>query len=304
MTKPKISVVLLSYNRPGHLLEALDSVMRQESDELDLDVVVVDNRSPASDRVAEIVAAFPSVRFLPQERNLGFTGGMNIGLRAVDGNFIHLTEDDIVLGDGFYRALVPFALSRSRALYSGVIYDRISGQCVFAGAKLEMGHGYIQDPLKLPTGKRAPFSSGMLLGSMVFGSREAFGEVGEFREEFFMYFEDAEYSWRARLRGITLWIVPKAVGWHTAPASSDFRPLIEFHLLRNYLAINLLYQPALPLVWIVTKFFVYTSVRKAVHGRSFGLLIQVWSWAIIHSWRYLWERIYNIRSDLQIPTEL
>src|SRR5436309_10645241 len=112
--KPPISAVVLSYNRPAMLVRALESVYRQGYPSLE--VIVVDNRSPSSDAVAQVVERFPGVRFLPQSENLGYAGGMNVGLGAATGDFIHLTEDDIVLGEHFYDELVPVALARPRCL--------------------------------------------------------------------------------------------------------------------------------------------------------------------------------------------
>jgi hypothetical protein len=66
--------------------------------------------------------------------------------------------------------------------------------------------------------------------------------------------------------------------------------VIEFHKLKNYLAINLMYMPVAPAVWLTTKFFGYTTIRKAFQGRSVQFLGRIWGWAVLNMWRYLAER--------------
>ena len=80
MTKPLVSVVVLSYNRPVALQRALVSVVHQTYP--NLEVLVVDNLSVSSEEIARIVSRFPAIRLISHPCNLGFTGGMNSGIRA------------------------------------------------------------------------------------------------------------------------------------------------------------------------------------------------------------------------------
>src|SRR5262245_51490597 len=132
MSRPSISVVVLSYNRPEHLANSLRSVFAQDVD-ADLDVIVVDNLSPKSAEVAQVVADFPRVRFLPQNENLGFSGGMNVGMAATRGDYLHLHEDDIVLDAGFYANLLPVVQCNPNTLFSGVLEQRPGGGLFYCG---------------------------------------------------------------------------------------------------------------------------------------------------------------------------
>src|SRR5687768_478675 len=78
-TQPgQISVVLLSYNRLGQLRRALTSVLGQSI--CPHEIIVVDNFSPTSSHIRQYVARVGGVRLLTPDRNLGFTGGMNVGI--------------------------------------------------------------------------------------------------------------------------------------------------------------------------------------------------------------------------------
>jgi len=285
-----ISVVVLSYNRPKELAESLESIIDQEFRELE--IIVVDNRSANSEKVAEVVGRFPGTRFFPQPKNLGFAGGMNVGLAVATGDFIHITEDDIILDKNFYDELVPHAATRPRCLLAGVLYQ--GNTCWFAGATLEIGWRYILEIITSPpAGGSAPYPVGMLVGAMIFGRREIFQSLRGFRNEFFLYSEDAEFSWRARARGYELCVVSSARAWHKYPGLYRFIPMIEYHKLKNYLAINLLYMPIVPLIFLVLKFFFYTSIRKAIEGRSLLFLIRIWSRAVLSVPLYLGERCWR-----------
>ena len=91
------SVVVVSY-RPGTwLAECLASVLPHASE-----VIVVDNGSPGEE-VSDI-ARRSGARVIRASRNLGFAGGVNLGLRHAHGEIIGLLNDDAVAGPGWLDA--------------------------------------------------------------------------------------------------------------------------------------------------------------------------------------------------------
>src|SRR4030081_875128 len=101
---PLVSVVLLSYDRPNFLEESLDPLDRQSFKHVQ--IIVVDNKSNTSGEIAEIVRLFPNIRLVANSHNLGFTGGMNRGLREASGEYVYLTEDDLVVEENCILRLV------------------------------------------------------------------------------------------------------------------------------------------------------------------------------------------------------
>lgn len=89
MTAPLVSVVMAVRNAARYLPEALDSVMAQTVE--DLEVVMVDGRS--TDETAAIAARYPRVRLM-QETGSGFAGAWNDGLAAARGEFLALLDSD------------------------------------------------------------------------------------------------------------------------------------------------------------------------------------------------------------------
>src|SRR5689334_5341404 len=115
----RITIVVLSHNRPQLLEKALRSIQQQTYPARD--VIVVDNASPSSDRVRAVVAACGSVRLVANSTNLGFTGGMNQGLDEATGEYIYLTEDDIELEPDCIAELVGYLAAHPGTALAGPV---------------------------------------------------------------------------------------------------------------------------------------------------------------------------------------
>src|SRR5882724_7591812 len=118
-----VSVVLLSYNRPNLLDQVLASIRDQSYE--NIEVTVVDNPSDASSEVARVVSDYANVRLIQNPQNLGYAGGMNRGIANASGDFVYLTEDDIVLAPDCIQRLVDyFEANPSSDLAAPVIYNK------------------------------------------------------------------------------------------------------------------------------------------------------------------------------------
>ena len=104
---PRISVVIVSFNRVEQLRESLKALGS------DHQIVVVDNGS--WDGAETINEEFPALRFSRLPRNFGLTKALNIGLRAADGEYILCLHDDVrIAGEAVVR-LADFLESRADA---------------------------------------------------------------------------------------------------------------------------------------------------------------------------------------------
>ena len=108
MTRPKISILIPTYNYARYLPEALDSILRQ--DRGDFEVIISDDAS--SDNTAEIVAPYTAkdsrFHFHRQTKNLGMVANWNWCLQQAGGDYIHC-----LFADDFF--ISPSALSRLAA---------------------------------------------------------------------------------------------------------------------------------------------------------------------------------------------
>jgi O-antigen biosynthesis protein len=102
-----VSIVIATYDRPDDLRECLRGCLRQET-ERPIEIVVVDNH-PASGLTAPVVAEFPSVRLITEERK-GLSYARNSGIIASTGEIVVATDDDVVPSRSWIEQLVaPFS---------------------------------------------------------------------------------------------------------------------------------------------------------------------------------------------------
>jgi GT2 family glycosyltransferase len=101
---PRISVVIVSFNRVDQLRESLKALGA------DHQVVVVDNGS--QDGADNISEEFPALRFSRLPKNFGLTKALNIGLRAAEGEYILCLHDDVRITGEAVTRLADFLESR------------------------------------------------------------------------------------------------------------------------------------------------------------------------------------------------
>lgn len=271
---PLVSVVLLSYRRPGLLAEALASLRRQSYQNFEL--TVVDNASDASAEVARIVSQFASqyarVRLIQTDRNLGYAGGMNRGLRSATGDYVYLTEDDIVLESDCLQTLVEFLENNPTAdLVAPIIYNKTAGTIRCAGGELTLGGVYrrkIHGSGEVDAGQfPCAFDVTYIDGATMFARREFWQRFKGFREEYFMYVDAVELCARAAKSERRMTIVPQAKVHHFEPVLGPASAELEFHKLKNFFSVNLLHAPARCLPEFICRYAIINGLR-AVFTRN------------------------------------
>jgi GT2 family glycosyltransferase len=203
------------------------------------ETIVVDNGSdPAT---AAVLAEFPWVRVIRNERNLGFAAACNQGARAAQGRIIvHLNNDTVATNGWLAHLLAPFA-------------DPTVG---ITGAKLLFPNGTIQHagvvafpnrlgpegllPYHLFWGARAdlPGVQGRLELDAVTGAclatpRDLFLDLGGFDEAFWNGYEDVDYCYRVRARGLRIMYEPAALLTHFESQSGIQRKRRLAHNMRE-----------------------------------------------------------------------
>ena len=227
-------------NRDG--LRFLDACLSASLDqEVDggHEVLLVDNGS--SDGSAEHVRQrHQRVRVIEAGRNLGFAAGNNLGIREARGELVVLLNNDTRVRPGWLQALVEVASAdpRAGAVTSKLLFAEPAGVIQNAGSLLlsdgsggDRGSG---EPDAGQFDKREEVFA--FCGAAALLRREALADVGVFDEDYFMYYEDTDLSWRLRLRGWRVVYEPRAVvdHWHAASSGRDSK-FMRFHADRNRL---------------------------------------------------------------------
>lgn len=214
---PHVCVVILSWNRPDHILACLASLRKQ--DYPSFEVVVVDNGS-VDGSPALIRQRFPEVTLVENGRNLGFAGGSNVGITlalARGADYVLLLNDDTEVPPDLLRALVEVGESDPDI---GILGPKIyygNSRVIWSAGGLVDGRGWAQhlrvgesdDGLPEPV-REVDY----VTGCAVLVKRKVIERVGVLDERFFAYFEETEWCARARRVGFRVVYVPQACMWH------------------------------------------------------------------------------------------
>ncbi len=216
-----VSVVVLNYNGGSLVRACLASLTAQALQPTE--IVCVDNGS-TDDSAAAIEAEFPHVTLLRLGANTGFATGMNRGIAATSGEFVTLLNLDVTLEPAYLSACVA-ALAADPGLggVTGKLLrpeDRVpaiidtTGHVVYRNRRAvdrgerESDHGqYDGDTVLFSICAAAPCYRRAMLEDVALDGQY-------FDEDFFMYFEDFDLSWRAQIRGWRHAFEPAAVGRH------------------------------------------------------------------------------------------
>ena len=265
--RPDVTVVTVTYNAAGLVLDCLAGLARQNLGGHAMKVVVVDNAS--ADGTADLVAReHPEVQVLRSSVNSGFAGGNNLALRGTSSEYVILLNNDAVPEPGFVAALVdamaatPTQVAALSATVLLAARFRAAAPDDPDEARVVGPNGaYVPDPggsvtLVNSTGnvvRRDGFGvdRGWLADAAhhhpapnVFGfcgaaailRTAALADVGLFDEDFFLYYEDSDLSWRLRLAGYRVEHCAGAVVHHVHAAStSEGSALFRFYDDRNRL---------------------------------------------------------------------
>ena len=226
-TEPKVVIVVLNYNGEKCLLQTLESLdaLRYREKE----IVVVDNASEdASFALAK--QTFPHFHFKSLPKNGGFAYGMNAGMRFAlekGAEYIWLFNYDALAEKNSLTNLVESAkLLEERSLLSPSISHNTS--VWFEGGRINYWRMRVEH-VRPRAVQNKPFKTGFLTGCALFLPRLAVEEIGFLDEAFFLYYEDADYSERARAKGFSLYVIPNAKVIHSE--ESIHNPKKTYHLV-------------------------------------------------------------------------
>jgi GT2 family glycosyltransferase len=189
-------------------------------------VVAVDNASP-DDSAAQIDQQFPEVRLVRSPFNLGFAGGINLGIQNASEDVLVLLNQDCLVEPGWLDALCAGLDEDPQAAIAGCTLLNADGTINHAGARLEMPLAYSKH---LTTVTAAPARMDYVTGAAFAIRRPLWEAIGPFDDDFYpAYYEEADYCYRARRHGWGVLYVPGARVRHLQ-MSRDWRkdPLLHW----------------------------------------------------------------------------
>ncbi|MBD0329623.1 MAG: glycosyltransferase family 2 protein [Thermoleophilia bacterium] len=196
------------------------------------EVLVVDNGSGAE---LDAARELPGVRVVEPGRNVGFAAGCNLGAEVARGDVLVFLNPDTVVAPGAVAVLaeraaepgVGMAMARLRLLDRPDVLNSAGNVLHVSGIAWAGRYGEPVESVTEPA--EVPYASGAALAIR----RALFHELGGFTDELFMYQEDLELCWKARLRGLRVVVEPSADVFHDY--RYDRNPQKRYLLERNRL---------------------------------------------------------------------
>ena len=218
-----VTIVIPNYNGIAYLEDCLRSVLSQTG--VSMEVLVVDNGSTdgSQDYIRE---KFPEVRLLCLDRNYGFCGAVNRGIRAAGSPYVILLNNDT-------QVCADFAFF----LLEGIRADERRFSCAARMLQYQQrelldnaGDFYCAFGWGIASGKGRRASE-YAVGRKIFSScagaaiyrKELLERIGGFDEAHFAYLEDMDLSYRAGILGYYHWYEPRARVYHVGSATSGSR---------------------------------------------------------------------------------
>ena len=238
---PDVSVSIVNTSSKELLLSCLESLERDATRQVAVEVVVLDNAS--DDGSAETVREdFPWVRVIEHRHRAGFGANHNTVIRATTGRYVYVLNEDTISEPGSLDRLVAYmdAHLRVGALGPGVLYLdgrhqpsawRFPTPAAAAIGTLTLGKVGIEQS----TGDRAKRVD-WAMGCALLVRRAALDEVGLFDERFFIYTEETDLCRRLAVAGWETHYVPEIViAHHVSQFSANVpeRRIVEHWRIRH-----------------------------------------------------------------------
>lgn len=233
----KLSIVIVSYNVRTFVEQCLDSVQKA-SRGIDVEVFVVDNAS-ADDTVEVIGHRYPWVHLIANTSNLGFAGANNIAIRQSVGEYVLLLNPDTVVGEDTLRHSLAFMDVHPEAGGAGVKMHNEDGT-VAPESRRALPTPWVSCLKMLGFTKRyymshlpwdEPAQIEVISGAFCLLRKKALDEIGLLDEDFFMYGEDIDLSYRLLKGGWQNWYLPYPIIHYKGKSTqkSDYRYVHIFY---------------------------------------------------------------------------
>ena len=218
----KISVVIVNYNVKYYVGQCIDSV-RRALQGIDSEIIVVDNHS--RDGSVDYLSKIEGVRIIESGHNLGFSKANNIAIRQSTAEYVLMLNPDTIVAEDAIRMIIDFADSHPQAGGIGVRMHNDWGTTARESRRglpspMTSFYKIIGLSKRLPQHRKygryymgwlpwdSPSRIEVVSGACFLVRRKALDEVGLMDEDYFMYGEDIDLSYRLLKSGWENWFVP------------------------------------------------------------------------------------------------
>lgn len=259
---PLVSILIVNWNGKALLGDCLTSVTSQTY--RNYEILVVDNDS-TDGSVEYIESKFPSVRIIRNSQNEGFARACNKGMVCSRGEYIAVLNSDMELDRHWLEELTkPLQNKNVAATTAKALFFDDREKINYAGGAVNfLGFAFPKHFKESNDIDLEHETTEYVAGGLSCLRRKVLDKVGLFDEDFFMYFEDVDLSYRITAAGYKLGLAPKAIVYHKA----DFKKMKDkfYHIEKNRLRF-LIKNYSLRTLLLITPAFFITEIGVLLYS--------------------------------------
>ena len=235
----KVSIITVNFNQPQATQELLRSIAAH-TEHADIEIIVVDNGS-IIDPIQELSAEFPDPVYTRSQKNLGFAGGNNLGIKKASGDYLFFVNNDTEFTTGLVEKLVAVLDNNPLVgiMCPKIMYHAQPAIIQYAGfTKMNFctGRNRCVGQYELDQGQYdlPAYPTSYAHGAAMMVRREAIEKAGLMPEHYFLYYEEMDWCEKIKRAGYKIWVEPRAVIFHKESLSVGLNtPLKEYYMTRN-----------------------------------------------------------------------
>ncbi|WP_283624621.1 glycosyltransferase family 2 protein [Clostridium butyricum] len=273
----KVTIIIINYNGSNDTIDCINSIEKSQYD--NYNIIVVDNASTTEqyNEIYEFVINNKKVKLIRSKENLGFAGGNNLAikyaLKTFNSDYYLLLNNDTLVNKDTINELVNTANNRVDCGIVGakIYYHNDKNKIWYAGGKINWnrfttihyGEGEYESN-QYNEEKEVEF----ITGCTMLISKKVIKDIGLLEDNYFMYYEDTDYSIKTAEGGYKLYYNPRAHVYHKVCASSggEKSPFTIQYLTRNrkYFMKKYRYKVSLCKYIYAMSFFYISRILKII----------------------------------------
>lgn len=236
MNKPLVSIIIVNFLNDSDTLDVLKDF--SESSYSNIEIIIVDTGSPNAKEIA-YTQLDDRVRYIHNPANLGYAAAHNLGIKASKGEYLFLINNDTRVESTLISKLIAQVRDSDFDAVSPIIkYHDEAHKIQYAGyTKLNPYTGRNKTILNPNNGNQKITETAYLHGAAIFCKRDAILKTGMISEDYFLYFEELDWSIALKKNGFKLGVVQNCDILHKVSSSTGKNsPLKTYYMNRNRLA--------------------------------------------------------------------
>ncbi len=266
--RPLISLITVNYNTLKDTVEFLETA--QQLRYSPLEVIVVDNASKERPGKA-LTEKFPFIVFIQSEKNLGFAGGNNLGIRVAKGHYLFFLNNDTLLFPDFLEPIVEFMEAHPEVGMASPKVLNADGKTIqYAGAiaiSPFTGRGKRLGLMEEDKGQYDRcYPTGLGHGAALIVPRTVIDRVGPMPEIYFLYYEEHDWCEQVKRAGFEMYYLgnSKIVHKEAMSTGGEQSPLKVYYMARNRLLFMRRNSSGLPFLTGLLFFFLGSLPKQTI----------------------------------------